>query len=487
MTVRTCKTPRNATLVSQALPAAHLAGGVDVPLASCTDRVSAVRPGDVFVASDDAVDSGQAAQEAVARGAVAVVCERFLPLFGTSQYVVQDAQAAYSRLCHTLLGHPTRQLNAIGIAGSHGKTSIAMVLDSIFKVAGRSAATAANQFTRIDGRSVSLMKPTTAAGIADFADEALACGCRHAVVELSEETLRTKAAHAADFDVVCLANLHGQGGDSDRSLHERRQAMSSALELLTPEGMAILNADDADSMRILAEYDGPALTYGIHHPAEVTGMLVERHVNEQVFLLTVGDETASVRTKVVGDSHLTNCLAAAAIAKVYGISLQHIAAGIEQVTVVPGVMQRFDAGLGTSVFVDRGTSSVAKGAALEAAQSVATGKVLAVVDRECSVTAKLADRTIATRGLANEDVISEAVARVLAAMEVRCPRQLRTIADKLTGVALALAAADAGDVVVLCGLDSLMPRERRASVSLSEANLLKTLMYELAAAEKKAA
>ena len=487
MTVRNLNATRHAALVSQALPAAELVGGEDVPLASCTDRADAVRPGDVFVASDPAADNTQAAHDAVARGAAAVVSERFLPLFGTTQYVVHDAQAAYSSLCHTLLDHPTRQLNAIGIAGSHGKTSIALLLDSIFKASGRSAATAANRFTRIDGESVKLMKPTTAAGIADFADEALACGCRHAVIELGEQTLRAKAAHAADFDVVCLSNLHAAAGDSDRSMHQRRTAMASALELLTPEGMAILNADDPDSMRLMAEHEGPTLTYGVHHPADITGMLVERHVNEQTFLLTIGDETAAVRTKVVGEMHMANCLAAAAIAKVYGVSLTHIVAGIEKVHIVPGVMHRFDAGLGVSVFVDRGQGAVARSAALAAARSVAHGDVLAVVDSDCMVTAKLADRTIATRGLANEYIVSEPVARVLAAMEVSCPRQLRTIAEKLTGIALALAGAKEGDVVVLCGLECLAPRERRAAQGLSDAKLIETLLYEMAAELKKAA
>lgn len=487
MTVPNCKVSRRTALVSQALPTAGLAGGSDAPFTSCTDRVSAVRPGDVFVATDSHADSTQAAHEAVARGAVAIVSEQFLPLFGTPQYVVNDAQEAYSSLCHALLDHPTRDINAIGIAGSHGKTSIAMLLDSIFKVAGRSTATAASQFTRIDGRSVSLMRPTTAAAIADFADEALACGCRQAVVELSEETLRTKAAYAADFDVVCLANLHAAGSSTDRSAHETRHAMASALELLTPEGMAILNADDPDSMRLLAEHDGPAMTFGIHHPADVTGMMLECYVNEQVFLLTIGDETASVRTKVVGEAHMANCLAAAAIAKVYGVSLAHIAKGIEQVTVVPGVMHRFDAGLGVSVFVDRGRTAVAKGAALSAAQNIATGNVLAVVDTDCPVTEKLADRTIATQGLAREDVITDSVAQVLAAMEVSHPRQLQIVAEKLTGIVLAIAAAEEGDVVVVSGLESLMPRERRAARSQSEASLLQALMYELAAAQKKAA
>ncbi|WP_425400212.1 Mur ligase family protein [Aeoliella sp.] len=487
MIVRTHPTVVHGTLVSSALPDAQLAGGSDVAVNSVTDQFAAVRPGDAFIACEDAGDVHSAAKAAVARGAVAIVSERFLPVFGVAQYVVDDARNAYSQLCHAILDCPSSQLNAVAIAGGHGKTSVAMVLDSILNIAGRNVATASNQFTRIDAQRSRFVLPTTAPAVAEFMDEALASGCRQAVVELSEESLRNKVASAAEFDVVCLTNLHGDHAEGDLSPQACRDAMATALEMLTPHGMAIFNADDQDSMRVLAEYDGPALTFGLSDTADITATIAEQHTNEQMFLLTAGDETAAVRSKVIGETHVANCLAAAAIAKVYGVSLSDIARGIERVTVVPGVMHRFDAGLGVSVFLDRGTTPIARGAALSTARSVAAEKVIAVVDHACSVTEKLADKTIDTHGLANEEVVTEAVAKVLAALEVSDNKQLRTITEKLTGIALAVMSASEGDVVVVCGLDSRTARQRRVSVSMSEEQLIQNLMYELAAQQKKAA
>ncbi|MCO6044231.1 Mur ligase family protein [Aeoliella sp. ICT_H6.2] len=487
MILRTHPTTVHGTLVSRALPEAQLAGGSDVAVNCVTDKFMAVQPGDAFVACEDAGDIHAAAKAAVARGAVAVISDRFLPVFGVAQYVVDDARAAYSQLCHAILDCPSRELNAVAIAGTHGKTSVAMVLDSILNVAGRSAASATNQFTRIDGQRARFVLPTTAPAVAEFLDEALASGCRQAVVELSEDSLRTKVAQAAEFDVVCLTNLHSHRADANLSPQSSRDTVASALEMLTPTGMAIFNADDQDSMRVLSEFDGPALTFGLHSPADITASIVEKYTNEQVVLLTIGDESAAVRTKVIGETHVANCLAAAAIAKVYGVSLREIAQGIERVTVVPGVMHRFDAGLGVSVFLDRGNTPIARGAALTTARGVATEKVIAVVDHSCSVTEALADKTVATHGLANEHVVTDAVAKVLAALQVSDTKQLRTITEKLTGIALAILSANEGDVVVVSGLDSSTARQRRASVSISEAQMIQSLMYELAAQQKKAA
>ena len=132
MLVRTYPAKQHGTLVSRALPTAQQVGGDDVSVVSCTMQFNAVCPGDAFVLDPNERDAHATAQGAVARGAAAIVTDRFLPVFGIPQYVVDDTAAAYSELCHAILGHPAQEINAIAIAGAHGKTSIAMVLDFHF-------------------------------------------------------------------------------------------------------------------------------------------------------------------------------------------------------------------------------------------------------------------------------------------------------------------------------------------------------------------
>lgn len=484
MSTYTFTSRNHGPLVSQVLPQAQLSGGEDLVLTSCTDQAAAIRPGDIFVLADDPADPFCVVQQAVERGAKAIVTEQLLPVFGVSQYVVENAQVAYSQLCHALLDGPSHEINAIAIAGDYGKTSIALLLDSIFQVAGKSAATQSNQFTRINAGRARFVLPTTAPGIAEFLDESLANGCRYATVELNEQTLLNRAASAAEFDVVCISNMHGDRAAGNRSTQALRDTLASSLQLLSSKGMAILNADDSSSMRILAEYDGPCLTFGMNHPAEIMGEIIEQHVNEQVFMLSIDEHCVAVRTAIVGETHVQNCLAAAAIAKVYGISVEDIAAGLQQVRVVPGVMHRFDAGLGISVFVDRGSTSVAKSTALASARQLTQGDLLAVVDSACSVTDAIASRTVETRGLADESVVTVAVANVLAALEVTDAGRLRKITEKLSGIAIAILSAEPGDVVIASGLFASNPVRQKAAASISEQTLLQNLMHELVASKE---
>ena len=104
--------------------------------AGCTSDVRQVSPGDAFVALDDGENDGhESAVAAVARGAVAVVCERAVPVFNVPVYIVEDSRVALGQLCQALVDHPSRQLRVIGVAGTLGKSTVVALLESIFEVA----------------------------------------------------------------------------------------------------------------------------------------------------------------------------------------------------------------------------------------------------------------------------------------------------------------------------------------------------------------
>src|SRR5439155_7140510 len=117
-------------------------------------------------------------------------------------------------------------------------------------------------------------------------------------------------------------------------------------------GLAIVNTDDHRCRRLLAEIDGACLTYAIHSEADITARILERHPSEQTFLLCAGDETAPVRTRIIGDPHISNCLSAAATGLACGLDLETIVRGLEAVDRIPGRMERLECGQPCSVFVD---------------------------------------------------------------------------------------------------------------------------------------
>lgn len=442
--------------------------GADAPnlrATSCTSDWRQLQPGDVYVALAEADDDGHNyAAEATERGAVAVICERPLPVFNVPQVVVPDSRIAYGRLCQALVGDPSQQLKVIGVTGTHGKSTVARLLTSIFHAAGGSAGTL-DSFGYWDGledqpAAGAMSAPVLARSLAQMS----AAGASHAVVEVSTQALGQQVFAGVSLDAVCMTHVTRRHLGWHGSVDNYRRAKRRIFDYMHPDAVAILNADDPASVAMLSELNQPALTYGMKLPAEVTAEIIEQYINEQVFVLSAGDDSAGVRTPIIGDHHVYNCLAAAAMALTYGIELPEIARGLEQVDRLPGRMERVMCGQDFAVLVDAADSPEALRVSLRAARSATSGRVICVYGSHDEsdlteypaagrVIGAMADAATVTHGYPSDGSHRSC-------MELRTgfadPRKAHVVVDRKEAIAWAVREACAGDTVVIAGMGDLV-------------------------------
>jgi UDP-N-acetylmuramoyl-L-alanyl-D-glutamate--2,6-diaminopimelate ligase len=443
------------------MQAAVCADRPDLRVTSCTSDWRQVRPGDVFVAIVDADDDGHdGAQEAARRGAAAVICERQLPVFDVPQYVVPCSRTVYGQLCQALMGEPSQLLKVIGVTGTHGKTTVARLITSILREAGAAVGIldsfgywdGCDDHPPLDGQ---LTPPALARSLAEMA----ASGASHAVVEFSSRELSGQVAAGITLDAACVTHVGRNHLAWHGSLENYRQAKRRIFDYMQHDGVAILNADDPVSVRMLCDLQFPALTFAMQKAAEVTAEIVEQHVNEQVFVLSAGDESVGVRTAIVGDHHIYNCLAAAAMALAYGVDLTAVARGLEAVDMLPGRMERVMCGQDFAVFVDAADSPAALRACLSAARRVTSGRVICVCGANADsdsddwptmgrVVGAIADAAVVTENSVHEN--SSRVRRDLAD-GFADQRKARIIRDRAAAIAWAIDEAEPGDTVVIAG------------------------------------
>ena len=154
-------------------------------------------------------------------------------------------------------------------------------------------------------------------------------GCTHAVMEMSSHALAQRRTAGVELSAACVTNVRRDHLDFHGSPLNYRSAKQRIFDHLSSDGVAIVNADDPVCARYLATLSAPALSVGMGEVGEVTARVVERFRSEQTFLLTAGSETAAVRTRMIGDHHVYNCLIAAALGLALGIDLDTIIAGLE--------------------------------------------------------------------------------------------------------------------------------------------------------------
>ncbi|MEM8944919.1 MAG: Mur ligase family protein [Planctomycetota bacterium] len=436
-------------------PEATRTGTEDVVFSSCVCDWREVQPGDVYVAlPDTAGDEGDGhlhAQRAVSCGAIAVVCEQPVPVFDVPTYLVPDTRVALGEISHALMGHPSRSLEVIGVAGTHGKSTTIALLEAIFSAAGRHCGVLSS-LGSYDGM-------THSAGISDLpSSPAIACrlarmeaaGCTHAFVEVSSQSLSQARWTGVELDAICITNVTSAHLDLHNTVKGYRDTERRVMSQLSPSGLVALNADDPVSMSWLDQVSGPVLTYGLGGAAEVTARLVESHANGQTFILTAGSDSVAVNTSMVGEHQIANCLAAATVALSYGIELTQIATGLESVEKLSARMELVDCGQGFPLYVDAADTVDSLRASLRTAHQLAQGRVVCVWtdSGHASVAERLAVSQVLSR-MADLAIVSQPLVRYLD--DDQHHADVEVVADRSEAIACAIGIAEPGDVVVIAG------------------------------------
>ena len=123
------------------LPEAVVHGREDLIVSGIECDSRRVGEGDLFVAirGGEQADRHQFVADAEVRGAQAVVIEDESVLTQTAaRVVVGDCRVALARLAARFYGYPANALCMVGLTGTNGKTTTALLVREILQAAGRS-------------------------------------------------------------------------------------------------------------------------------------------------------------------------------------------------------------------------------------------------------------------------------------------------------------------------------------------------------------
>src|SRR5690606_25497055 len=208
-------------------------------------------PGDLFVAVPGRnVEGARFAADALARGAVAIATESRLEL-DAPQLHVADARRALGALAAAVYGDPTRELAAIGVTGTNGKTTTTWLVDEALRALGARPALLGTIETRGPGIPRGAASYTTPEGdeIARFARRVKDAGATHLVMEVSSHALAQARADAVHFDVAAFTNLTQDHLDFHGTMEDYFAAKRRLFTELSPR-VSVINVDDDAGARL---------------------------------------------------------------------------------------------------------------------------------------------------------------------------------------------------------------------------------------------
>lgn len=316
----------------------------------CTDSRVA-EDGDLFFCFRGGnVDSHDFAEEAVVRGAAAIVCERELPL-SCAQLIVKDGRAAMAKIAAAYYRHPERKMRIIGVTGTNGKTTTCHLLRSVLEAAGREAGLIGTLGAQFCGRTVSpdLTTPDPVSLFSLLADMQKE-GVEDVVMEVSAHALALGKVSPIHFEVGIFTNLTRDHLDFFGSMTAYGEAKK---KLFAPESchFAVYNADDKFTSELL-RIRTPHMTFGLETPADAFALIEGETLHGSKVLLNLSDELCEAELKLTGRHNVQNALAAACAAKALGANAEEIAEGLSDVLCVDGRLERVGAYNGAEIFVD---------------------------------------------------------------------------------------------------------------------------------------
>ena len=231
--------------------------------------------------------------------------------------------------------------------------------------------------------------------------------------------------------------------------------------------VAAVNVDDAHG-RVLADRCRSAgvdvITYSVDdRHADVSARDVTLDITGTTFVLVDirSDRAELVRCSLLGRHNVANVLGAAATARAIGVPFDHVVTGIGTVELVPGRLERIDAGQPFAVLVDYAHTPDALDHALRAARDLAGAHRVLVVfgcggDRDRSkrpAMGEVASRAADTAIVTSDNPRSERASDIADAMVAGATGGARLLVelDRRAAIRASFEDAEPGDVVVIAG------------------------------------
>ncbi len=335
----------------------ELRGDPRTEIASVTHDSRAVGAGDLFCCVPGATSDGHHhAPAALAAGAVALLVERPLGLRAAAEVRVASVRAAMGPVAATAWGDPSRRLAVLGVTGTNGKTTTTWLLEAIARAAGIRPGVIGTIGARIDGLPLPGERTTPeATELQALLARMVDAGVGLAAIEVSSHALAMHRVDGTRFAAACFTNLSHDHLDFHAGLDEYFEAKAllfdpartaaAAASLDDPHGAEIARRAEAAGLAVLG--------FGLDAPgAAVRAEHLDPGPGGNSFRLVTPYGSADVRSPLVGRFNASNALAAAATALVAGLDVEAVAAGLSAPLVVPGRMERIEAGQPFPVLVD---------------------------------------------------------------------------------------------------------------------------------------
>lgn len=298
--------------IIQATEAVKLQGPEDVAVGSISTDTRGELSGCLFVPlKGERFDGHDYLQQAVEKGAVAVLCDREIAALPKEVAVYRVKQTR--RALEDLAAYHRRRfaLPVIAVTGSSGKTTTKELIASVLSQKFRVHKTEKNHNNEIGlAQTLLSLQPEDEVCVVEMGMRAR--GEIKRLAEISAPTIGVVTN-------VGVAHLERLG--SQEAIAGAKQEL---IESIPENGTAVLNWNDKRVRSMASVCQGRVISYGIEPQANVQALDIQYGLGKTKFTCRLFDEVFPVTLPLLGAHNVANALATVAVARVLGLSANRI-------------------------------------------------------------------------------------------------------------------------------------------------------------------
>ena len=437
-------------------------GDLSMEVRSLTFDSRQAKVGSVFFAIIGSISDGHSyVKSAYDSGCRMFVVQKHLALPADALVIsVEKTDVALAEVACAFYGHPSKQLNLVGVTGTNGKTTTTTLLHDLFTGLGYKCGLISTVVNKIGTQAIPATHTTPDpirlnALLREMVDQ----NCTHCFMEVSSHAVHQYRIHGIHYVGAVFTNISHDHLDYHKTFAEYIRVKKQFFDDLSPKAFALINADDRNGQVMLQNTKADKRSFALRTPADFKGKVLENEISG----LTMSINQVELCSRLVGEFNAYNLLAVYGVGTLLGLDSMDVLRGMSNLSSVEGRFQYLRSQGGITAIVDYAHTPDALENVLNTIAAIRKDgqKVISVVgcggdrDREKRpIMAQIAARKSQQVILTSDNPRTEDPMQILREMEAGLTSEVQhalTISDRAQAIKTAIMLAQPGDIILIAG------------------------------------
>ncbi len=290
-------------------------------------------------------------EQAIAKGAAAIICEDFPETFQPTVCYIKVACSSYTmgKVASIFYDFPSSKLKLIGITGTNGKTTTVTVLYKLVnQLGGKSGLISTIACFIGDERIPSTHTTPDTLSLNRLLKRMVDEGCTHCFMEVSSHSVVQNRIAGLMFAGGIFSNITHDHLDYHKTFAEYIKAKKMFFDGLSSSAFALTNVDDRNGRVMIQNTKAKVYTYSLRSMADFRCKIIE-HQFDGMLLSVDGIEFWS---RLIGGFNAYNLLAVYSAARLIGYEKDEILRILSLIEPVSGRFEHVKSPNGVIAVVD---------------------------------------------------------------------------------------------------------------------------------------